>query len=94
MIAKIQGAKRKRDDADDSDEDMDMDRPDLEEDAEGGWMDVDEDERSPPKKLRTNDGGVVSKREPRSNRQLAGLRDEVVSPKKNPSPPETCETLI
>ena len=87
MIAKIQGAKRKRDEADDSEEDVDMDRPDLDDahddaDAEEGWMDVDEDERSPHKKLKTDAGSarVVSKRGPRSNRQLAGLRDDAVRP--------------
>jgi nucleolar GTP-binding protein len=87
MIAKIQGAKRKRDDRDaegeGEDEDVDMDHTDQEgndgDDGPEAWMDVDEDERSPHKKLKTNSGGVINKREPKSNRQVAGLRDEGVS---------------
>jgi nucleolar GTP-binding protein len=77
MIAKIQGAKRKRDEVDDSDVDMD----DLEDGEDGteGWMDVDEgDDNAPKKKVKMNSGGVINKREPKSNRQLAGLRDEGV----------------
>ena len=91
MIAKIQGAKRKRDEVSDQDEDVDMNGTDEadEEDRAEGWMDVDEDE-SAPKKLKTNSGRVVNKREPKSNRQLAGLRDEAVSL----CVPRRAETLI
>lgn len=83
MIAKVQGAKRKRDHMD-NDEDVEMEGD--EDDTSGsdngeGWMDVDgEDESSAPtKRVKTNSGGVINKREPRSNRQLAGMRDEGVS---------------
>jgi nucleolar GTP-binding protein len=83
MIAKIQGAKRKRDHAD-SDVEMEVGDDD---DATGsdnkdeGWMDVDgdDDESAPTKRVKTNSGGVINKREPRSNRQMAGMRDEGVS---------------
>jgi len=84
MIAKLQGAKRKRDD-DDEDEDEDEEMGDAEEDGserEGGgdgWMDVDEDESAPKKRVKTNSGRVINKREPRSHRQMAGMRDEAVS---------------
>ncbi|CAK5264054.1 unnamed protein product [Mycena citricolor] len=41
------------------------------------WMDVDGNEpSSSTKRLKTNAGAVVSKREPRANRSLAGLRDQ------------------
>jgi len=80
VIAKVQGAKRKRDEtegAEDEDEEMELVKD--EDDAEGaGWMDVDE-ESAPTKKVKTNSGGVISKRAPKSNRQMAGLRDEGVS---------------
>jgi len=47
------------------------------EDGTEGWMDVDEgDGNTPKKKVKTNSGGVINKREPKSNRQMAGLRDE------------------
>ncbi|CAA7260765.1 unnamed protein product [Cyclocybe aegerita] len=76
MIAKIQGAKRKRDE--DEDEDVDMDDAEGSDDPHGaeGWMDVDEDESAPKKRVKTNSGRVINKREPRTNRQMAGLRDE------------------
>ena len=78
MLAKIRGAKRKRAD----DEDVDMDEDDEEEEGsdegEENWMDVDGEQAS-KKRLKTNSGGVVNKREPRSHRQLAGMRDEGVS---------------
>ena len=49
--------------------------------AEEEWMDVDGEEAPGLKKARTNSGAVVAKgaRHPRSNRQLAGMRDEAVS---------------
>ncbi|KAJ8074913.1 Nucleolar GTP-binding protein 1 [Marasmius tenuissimus] len=77
MLAKVQGQKRKR--AGEEDEGMDVDMEDDEgEDAEG-WMDVDGDEAPMLKRAKDNSGtavAVTSKRLPRSNRQLAGLRDE------------------
>jgi nucleolar GTP-binding protein len=63
----------------DGDGDVDMDNSDEGEDGAEGWMDVDgEDESSPHKKMKTNTGGVINKRGPKSNRQFAGLRDEGV----------------
>jgi nucleolar GTP-binding protein len=84
MLAKVQGAKRKRT-ADDEDEDVEMDDEDEDEDGDGSGsdkvMDVDDDddESSPAKRVKTNSGGVINKRAPRSNRQAAGMRDEGVS---------------
>ena len=54
------------------------------EDGEGGdedeWMDVDEEDGTPKKRAKVNSGAVVfAGRGPRSNRQLAGLRDNEVS---------------
>ncbi|KAH8107497.1 P-loop containing nucleoside triphosphate hydrolase protein [Phellopilus nigrolimitatus] len=71
MLAKVQGAKRKR--GEDAEMDVDMDGGDG--DAE--WMDVDGEEMTPQKRAKANTGAVVTKgkREPRSNRQLAGMRD-------------------
>ena len=81
MLAKVQGAKRKRN-ADDEDEDVEMD--DYGDDDAGGLegMDVDDDdddESSPAKRVKTNSGGVINKRAPRSDRQTAGMKDEGVS---------------
>ena len=75
-IARQQLSKRKRNGEGDEDEDMEMDYED-EEDWEDEEMDVDEDESVPRKKKRTESGAVAitNKRVPRSNRQLAGLRD-------------------
>ena len=80
MLAKIQGAKRKRGH---EDEDVEMEDDDDDDDgsvSDGGGMDVDgdEDEGAPTKRVKTNSGGVINKREPRSNRQTAGMRDEGV----------------
>ena len=78
MIAKIQGAaKRKRDD-EDGDVDMEDDDDERSDIGEEDGMDVDEDENAPKKRVKTNSGGVINKREPRSNRQMAGMRDEGV----------------
>ncbi|KAG6868203.1 hypothetical protein C0993_006344 [Termitomyces sp. T159_Od127] len=73
MLAKIQGAKRKRD----ADEDMDMEGDEDMEDGDVDEMDVDGEE-APKKKAKGNSGAVtaVSKRMPKSDRRLAGLRDE------------------
>ncbi|KAJ7833993.1 P-loop containing nucleoside triphosphate hydrolase protein [Mycena leptocephala] len=65
--AAVISGKRKRDD-----EDVDME--DGEADAEG-WMDVDGEEGGAAKRLKTN-SGAVTKREPRGNRALAGMRDQ------------------
>lgn len=79
MLAKVQGAKRKRN----ADEDVEMDEDDEDDDASHGGsdegMDVDDDdESSPAKRVKTNSGGVINKRAPRSNRHMAGMRDEGV----------------
>ena len=79
MLAKVQGAKRKRK-ADDEDEDVEMD--DGADDGASGsdkGMDVDDNESAPTKRVKTNSGRVINKRAPRSNRQAAGMRDEGVS---------------
>ncbi|KIJ05519.1 hypothetical protein PAXINDRAFT_93375, partial [Paxillus involutus ATCC 200175] len=76
MLAKIQGAKRKRADAE---MDVDMDEGgEGEEGEEGDWMDVDGEETPTSKRAKSNSGAVVAKnpRAPRSNRQLAGMRDD------------------
>ena len=74
MIAKVQGAKRKR--AREEEMDIDMEGSD-EEGGEDDWMDVDEQEDGTPKKrAKTNSGAVaLPGRGPRSNRQMAGMRD-------------------
>lgn len=71
MLAKMQGAKRSRAEAE-----MDVDS-EGESGGEEDWMDVDGDE-TPNKRVKGNSGAVVAKssRAPRTNRQLAGLRDE------------------
>ncbi len=47
------------------------------------WMDEDDygdaDEGAPKKRVKTNSGGVINRREPKSDRQMAGLRDQEVS---------------
>lgn len=83
MVAKVQGAKRKRNADDDDDEDVEMGEDnDDDDDGLDKGMDVDDgddDESSPAKRVKTNSGGVINKRAPRSNRQTAGMRDEGVS---------------
>lgn len=85
MLAKVKGAgvqgKRKRGDDDDGmDVDMDGEGDEAPELMDGGeeWMDVDGEQQAPRKKTKTNEGRVVAKREPRSNRSLAGMRDDAV----------------
>lgn len=86
MLAKVKSAqgKRKRGETEDGmDVDMDGDGDEAPKlmgvEGEGDWMDVDgEQESAPRKRVKTNSGGVVAKREPRSNRQLAGFRDDAV----------------
>ena len=83
LIAKARGleGKRKRD------EEMDIDEEGEDEEnggsGEGGdWMDVDGeegDERSSPKRRKSNTGTAVTaagKHAPRTNRQMAGMRDQ------------------
>ena len=82
LIAKARGleGKRKRD------EEMDVDEEEEDEENGGGeggdWMDVDGeegDERSPPKRRKSNTGTAVAaagKHAPRTNRQMAGMRDQ------------------
>ena len=84
MLAKVQGAKRKR--IADEDEDVEMDDDEGGEDGDdaggsdkGMEVDDDDDESSPTKRVKTNSGGVINKRAPRSNRHTAGMRDEGVS---------------
>ncbi|KZT22560.1 GTP binding protein 4 [Neolentinus lepideus HHB14362 ss-1] len=75
MLAKVRTEQRKRK----RDDDMDVDGAVG---AEGDWMDVD-GEDSPSKRVKDNSGAVVTKgkREPRSNRQLTGMRDEAQASK-------------
>ncbi|KAI0318857.1 GTP binding protein 4 [Amylostereum chailletii] len=70
MIAKVRGAKRKRAE----DEGMDVDGDEI----EGEWMDVDGEDATPNKRAKTNEGAVMAKgkHEPKTNRQVAGMRDE------------------
>ena len=82
MLAKVAGAKRKRQQDDDEDAEMDVDGEEGESVEEGDWMDVDgEEDTTPKKRVKTNSGSVVARnqREPRSNRQFAGMRDDAVS---------------
>jgi nucleolar GTP-binding protein len=76
MLAKVSGAKRKREAGSDDGDDVDMDGEDDGSGEEGdGWMDVD-DEGVSPKRAKGNTGAVIAKgRQPKSNRQLAGMRD-------------------
>jgi nucleolar GTP-binding protein len=93
MIAKMRaaGGKRKRDEGEDA---MDVDGDGNDDDGDGdgdNWasegegeamMDVDGDEEQGArhgKRGKANTGAVIArKRAPRSNRQLAGMRDEAV----------------
>jgi nucleolar GTP-binding protein len=60
--------KRKREE----EEDVDMAGPEGDD-----WMDVDgEDSPSASKRVKTPSGSVAAKRAPRTNRQLAGMRDQ------------------
>ena len=62
----------------DVDEDAEMGE---DEEGEGEWMDVDGEEAPRLKKAKANSGAIVAKgaRHPKTNRQLAGMRDETVS---------------
>ncbi|KAK0475552.1 P-loop containing nucleoside triphosphate hydrolase protein [Armillaria novae-zelandiae] len=75
VLAKVAGAKRKR--AEEAE--MDVDGDDMENDGEDDdGMDVDGEEKAMAKRVKGNSGGVVTidRRAPKTNRQLAGLRDE------------------
>ncbi|KAF8134419.1 P-loop containing nucleoside triphosphate hydrolase protein [Boletus edulis] len=82
MLAKAQAAKRKRTETDmDTDMDVDEDMDDMEEVAEGDegeWMDVDGEEPPSRKRAKSDSGAFIAKsaRAPRTNRQLAGMRDD------------------
>lgn len=82
MLAKVAGAKRKRQ-RDEEDAEMDVDGEESGNDVDAGeWMDVDgEEDATPNKKAKANSGTVIVKgqRQPRTNRQFAGLRDDAVS---------------
>ncbi|KAH6906514.1 GTP binding protein 4 [Coprinopsis sp. MPI-PUGE-AT-0042] len=75
MLAKIQGAQRKRQREEDE-EGMDMDEDDSDAWSDDDAMDVDAGSRKAVKKQKTISGGVVSKREPRSDRSMAGFKNE------------------
>ena len=73
---KLQDAERKRK------RDVQMD-VDMDEGVEGGedeWMDVDGDDGTPNKRVKGNSGAVVpvNSKAPRTNRQMAGMRDDTV----------------
>ncbi|KAI0697285.1 GTP binding protein 4 [Cytidiella melzeri] len=78
MLAKVAGAKRKRQDGGEEDIEMDVDG----EDGEGAeWMDVDgeDEDATPSKRAKANSGGAVvakHRRAPKTNRQFAGMRDQ------------------
>jgi nucleolar GTP-binding protein len=93
MIAKMRGASaRKRRHGEDEDG-MDVDGDDDDDevvpeegegadammDVDGEWEDDDDDDDTPRKRGKANSGAAIArKRGPRSNRQLAGMRDEAV----------------
>jgi len=87
-IDRQQLAKRKRGEVEEEDteeEDTEMDYEDDENWEDEGEMDVDEDENVPRKRTRTESGAVAvtDRRAPRSNRNLAGLRDANQADKAN-----------
>ncbi|KAG7088681.1 hypothetical protein E1B28_012652 [Marasmius oreades] len=82
LLAKVQGQKRKRA-MEEEEMDVDLDGEEGGEEDEG-WMDVDGEVPPTLKRAKGNSGAVVavtSKREPRSNRQFAGLRDQAQATK-------------
>ena len=69
-------------DAEENAAEMDVDGEGDGEVAETDWMDVDgEEDGAPNKRLKTESGAVAArgKRAPRSDRRLAGMRDNAVS---------------
>jgi nucleolar GTP-binding protein len=85
MIAKMRAAERKRK-RDEEADGMDVDGGDHDDNTVSGgpredeeMMEVDGEEDNPRKRAKANSGTVIARtRAPRSNRQLAGLRDEAV----------------
>jgi nucleolar GTP-binding protein len=80
MLAKVQGAARKRKREADMDVDMDM-GDDAAEGGEDEWMDVDDgNDATPSKRAKSNTGAIVpaNRKAPRTDRRLAGLRDDGV----------------
>ena len=75
ILAKVQGAKRKR--AMDVDVDMEDREDEDNEGEEGDWMDIDGDESPRLKRAKGNSGDVVplDRRAPRTDRRFAGMRD-------------------
>ncbi|KAI0088068.1 P-loop containing nucleoside triphosphate hydrolase protein [Irpex rosettiformis] len=84
-LAKAIGEKRKRREEEKAEMDVDEEESEGEDgDEETEWMDVDGEERPPSnKRAKGNSGEVIAKgrREPRSDRRLAGMRDEVQASK-------------
>lgn len=82
-LAKAAGEKRKRQ-REEEEAEMDVDEDGEGEDGEGEWMDVDgEDAPTPNKRAKANTGDVIARgnRAPKSNRQLAGMRDDAQASK-------------
>jgi hypothetical protein len=88
MIAKMRGASARKRRRDEDEDGMDVDGDDDEApeegegdammDVDGEWEDDDDDD-TPRKRGKANSGAAIArKRGPRSNRQLAGMRDEAV----------------
>ena len=79
-LAKVAGEKRKRA-REEEEAQMDIDEGSGSEGGDDQWMDVDGEESSPNKRVKSNSGAVMAKgaRGPKSNRQLAGMRDDAVS---------------
>jgi nucleolar GTP-binding protein len=81
MLARLQGMSRKRKREEDMDVDMgDEDEGEGEGEAEGEWMDVDGEDGTPKKRVKANSGTIVpaNRRQPRTDRRLAGMRDDAV----------------
>ena len=79
LLAKIAGQKNRKRSRDDDDEDVEMDDESGSDGYEDEEMDVDEARPKAQKRQKTNSGGVINKRVPASDRQLAGLKNEAVS---------------
>jgi nucleolar GTP-binding protein len=79
VLAKVRAAQRKRKrEEEEAEMDVDEDDEDAPELLDEGMV-VDGEERSPLKRAKANSGAVVT-RAPRTNRHLAGFRDEAVRP--------------
>jgi hypothetical protein len=68
---------------DEEDAEMDVDEMGSDDEMDEEEMDIDDGEgRSPPKRAKGNSGAVLARgRQPRTNRQLAGLRDNMQASK-------------